>query len=91
MAQISDFDSQSFSTFSFNEQLQNNELELLLFILNTMFRFRMIPAINKPTRVIRQTGSAIDYIITNSIIHSGFKSGIIKTDISDQFPIFFLL
>ena len=54
-----------------------------------MFRFGMIPTINKPTCVTRQTPSAIDHIITNSIMHTGFKSGIIKTDISDHFPIFF--
>ena len=54
-----------------------------------MFRFGMIPTINKPTRVTRQTASAIDHIMTNSIMDTGFKSGIIKTDISDHFPIFF--
>ena len=49
----------------------------------------MIPTINKPTRVTRQTVSAIDHIITNSKMHTGFQSKIIKTDISDHFPIFF--
>ena len=49
-----------------------------------MFRFGMIPTINKPTRVIRQAASAIDHIITNSIMHTGFKAAIIKTDISDS-------
>ena len=53
-----------------------------------MFRFRMIPTNNKPTLVTRQTASAIDHIITNSIMCTGFKSGIIKTDISDHFPVF---
>ena len=57
--------------------------------VNLMFRFVMIPTINKPTRVTRNTLSAIDHIITNSIMHTGFKSGIIKTDISDHFPILF--
>ena len=54
-----------------------------------MFRFGMIPTINKPTRVTRQTASAIDHITINSIMHTGFKSGIIKAEISDHFPIFF--
>ena len=49
----------------------------------------MIPTINKPTRVTRQIACAIDYIITNSIMRTGFKLGIIKTDISDHFPTFF--
>ena len=67
--------------FDANKKLQN--------FVNLMFRFRMIPTINKPTRVTRQTASTIDHIITNSLMHTGFKSGIIKTDISDHFPIFF--
>ena len=54
-----------------------------------MFPFGMIPTINKPTRVTRQAASAIDHIITNSVMHTGFKSVIIKTDISDHFPVFF--
>ena len=54
-----------------------------------MFYFGIIPTINKPTRVTRQTASKIDHIITNSIMPTGFKSRIIKTDISDHFPIFF--
>ena len=49
----------------------------------------MTPTIHKPTCVTRQTASEIDHIITNSIMHTGFKSGIIKTDISDHFPILF--
>ena len=57
--------------------------------VNLMFRFGMIPIINKPTRGTRQAASAIDYFIKNSIMHTGIKSGIIKTDISDHFPIFF--
>ena len=54
-----------------------------------MFHFGMIPTINKPRRVTRETVSANDYIITNSIMHTGFKSGVIKTNISNHFPIFF--
>ena len=57
--------------------------------VNLLFRFGTLPTINKPTRVTRQTASAIDHTITKSIMHTGLKSGIIKTDISDCFPIFF--
>ena len=67
--------------FDGNKRFQN--------FVNLMFHFGMIPIINKPTRVIRQTASAIDHIITNSIMYTGFKSGITKTDISDHFPVFF--
>ena len=43
----------------------------------------------KPTHVTRGTASAIDHIITNSIMHTGFKSGTIKTEVFDVFPVFF--
>ena len=66
--------------FDTNKKVQN--------FVNLMIRFGMIPTINKPTRVTGQTASAIDHI-TNSILHTVFKSGVIKTDISDHFPIFF--
>ena len=49
----------------------------------------MITTINKPKRVTRQTASVIDHIIINSIMHTGFKSGTIKTDIANRFPTFF--
>ena len=54
-----------------------------------MFRFGMVLTTNKPTHVTRQIASATDHIITNSKMHTGFKSGILKTDISDHLPIFF--
>ena len=52
----------------------------------------MIPIINKPTRVTRNTATPIDHIITNTVI-SGIqhRSVIIKNDISDHFPIVFAL
>ena len=55
-----------------------------------MFRHGLIPTVNKPTRVTRNTATAIDHIITNSVINGELKAGIIKTDISDHFPIFFI-
>ena len=60
--------------------------------LSSMFQYNMIPTINKPTRVTRNTATAIDHIITNTV-KSGIqhRSGIIKTDISDHFPIVFAL
>ena len=47
----------------------------------------MIPTINKPTRVTRKTVTAIDQILTNSFIDTTIKIGIIKSDVSDHFPI----
>ena len=60
--------------------------------LSSMFQYNMKPIINKPTRRPRNTATAIDHIITNTVI-SGIqhRSGIIKTDNSDHFPIVFAL
>ena len=49
----------------------------------------MISLTNKPTRVTRLAND-IDHIITNSVTgHNDFKSTIIKTNLSDHFPIVF--
>ena len=58
--------------------------------LNIMFGHSMMPVINKPTRVTRNTVTAIDHIFINSVTTTKFKTGIIKSDISDHFPIFFV-
>ena len=50
----------------------------------------MIPTINKLTIVTKYTATAIDNIITNCIRNSDFKSAIVKTDLSDHFPIIFI-
>ena len=51
----------------------------------------MIPTINKPTRVTRQSAAAIDHILTNCFVNFDFKKTIFKSDISDHFPISFFL
>ena len=51
----------------------------------------MIPTINKPTRVTSYTATAIDNIITNSILDKDFQSATIKTDLSDHFPVIFVI
>ena len=57
-----------------------------------MFRYNMILLTNKPTRVTRHSANARDSIFTNSATnHNDFKSAVIKTDLSDYFPIFFEL
>ena len=55
-----------------------------------MFGHGLIATVNKPTRVTRNTATAIEHIITNSVINAEFKRGIIKTDLYDHFPIFFI-
>ena len=48
----------------------------------------MIPTINKPTRVTKKLQQpAISHIITNSFAKNNFKAAIIKSNISDYFPI----
>ena len=57
-------------------------------LLNLMFRYNMIPLTNKSTWLTRHSANAIDLIITNSVTgHNDFNSAIIKTDLSDHFPI----
>ena len=65
--------------FEQNKKVQN--------FVNSMFQFGLVPTINKPTSVTNKTISAIDHIITNSIFNNDFKTAIIRTDISDHFPI----
>ena len=67
--------------FEQNKKVQN--------FINLMFQFGLVPTINKPTRVTNKTISAVDHIITNSIYNNEFKTGIVKTDISDHFPIIY--
>ena len=53
-----------------------------------MFCYNMISFTNKPTRVTKRSANAIDHFITNSALgHNNFKSAILKTDLSDPFPI----
>ena len=67
----------NFLDFETNKKFQS--------FVNLMFEFTMIPTINKPPRVTKHTAAAIDNIITNCIINT-----IVKTDLSDHFPIIFI-
>ena len=49
------------------------------------------PAINRPTRITKTSETAIDHILTNTILDFEVHSGIIKNDISDHFGIFCVL
>ena len=74
----------NFLDFETNKNVQD--------FLNFMFRYNMIPLTNKPTRVTRSSANAIEHIITNSVIgHNDFTSAIIKTNLSDHFPIVFAI
>ena len=55
---------------------------------DSLYEQGTIPLVNKPTRVTLNSASLIDNIITNDIINNSSRKGIIKSDISDHFPIF---
>ena len=58
---------------------------------NLSFQSGFLPLIQRATRVTGTTATAIDHIITDAIPESSMHSGIIKTNISDHFPIFAIL
>ena len=64
--------------FELNKKIQN--------FINLMFQFGLVPTTNKPARIMKDTISAIDHKITNSIINDEFKTAILTADISEYFP-----
>ena len=56
--------------------------------IDTMFSFHFAPLINKPTRVRENSATLIDNIFTNNL-ESKSNQGILYTDITDHFPIFY--
>ena len=56
-----------------------------------VFEKDAIPIINRPTRVSDHSATLIDNIITTEVFEKSLIKGIIKTDVSDHFPIFFAI
>ena len=54
---------------------------------DNMFRNGSIPLINKPTRVTSSSTTLIDNMCTNAFFEPSLKKAIIKTSISDHFPV----
>ena len=54
---------------------------------NLIYRYNMIPTINKPTRVGKDSATAIDHSIANCIVDCQFKTAIVKAGVTDHFPI----
>ena len=46
--------------------------------LNLTFEYGLVPVINKPTRVMKTSATAIDHIITNSLLHRSIDTRIIN-------------
>ena len=59
-------------------------------IAQNFVNIMVMPVVNKPTRVTMNTVTAIDHIFINSVTTTKFKIGIIKSDISDHFSVFFV-
>ena len=60
------------------------------YYLNLTLQNFSIPLINKPTRVTKASTTLIDHILTNDFLETASSMGIVKSDISDHFPIFLL-
>ena len=58
--------------------------------VNFAFQNNLTPLINKPTTVTRTNATAIDHILTNAFLKKQIETRIIKTEISDDFPIFLI-
>ena len=54
------------------------------------YSYPMYPCITKPTRVTTKSASLIDNIFCNNMPGSSLFTGILYTDISDPFPIFYI-
>ena len=52
-----------------------------------MYQRNLIPTINKPKRVGKNLATAIDHIKAGYIRTCDFKTGILKTNLTDYFPI----
>ena len=77
-----------YATGDFNlNVLDYNKNEKITKFLNLTFEYDLVPVINKPTGVTKNTVAAIDHIIVNSLLHRKIHMGIIKLDISDHFPV----
>ena len=53
-----------------------------------IFAHSFIPLINRPTRISKNNATLIDHILTNTFTNEKYLTGIVKTDISDHFPVF---
>ena len=67
--------------------LDHNKNKKVQDFLNLIYQNGTTPTINKPTRVTKKSVTAIDHIITNSFVENTFKTAIIKSDVSDHFPV----
>ena len=80
-----------YATGDFNlNVLDYSKNEKVTKFLNLTFEYGFIPVINKPTRVTKNSATAMDHVITNSLLHRTRNTGILKLNISGHFPIFLI-
>ena len=58
--------------------------------IDLMYSDSLFPTITKPTRVTSHSANLIDNIFCNNILNAQALSGILYTDISDHYPIFYI-
>ena len=58
------------------------------FYLDTLFEHSLLPIVSLPTRIGKKTATILDHIIT-SYPDDQYDVGIITSDISDHFPVFY--
>ena len=68
--------------------LKYEESSLIKEFYDNLFQYGIVPLINKPTRVTSNSATLIDNIFTNVFFETSLKKGILKSSISDHFPIF---
>ena len=72
--------------------LNYNEDNNIRYFDHQVFELGFIPLIDNPTRVCKNSATIIDNILTNCVFeynNNTLKKAIIKSDISDHFPIIF--
>ncbi|XP_065664693.1 uncharacterized protein LOC136086327 [Hydra vulgaris] len=78
-------------TGDYNINLLNHSSNVnVQYFLNTLTQHDIIPKISKSTRITNTSSTLLDNIFTNNIHNCLLESGIIKTDITDHFPIFLI-
>ena len=58
--------------------------------LDNFLQFGLLQLITLPTRIGNRSATIIDHILTN-ILDDNFDTGIIISDISDHFPVFYVI
>ena len=71
----------------FNIDLLNKDCNNSTLFLNTMYSLSLLPIISKPTMITDNSAKLIDNFFISEPCN--FESGILISDISDHFPIFF--